>query len=54
MPHDAQAARAAIAQAEEQITAILRKLEEGHGLKIEDVRVDTRNFANLATDIFAT
>jgi hypothetical protein len=40
--------------AERQIQAILIDLEESTGQKIEMVRVDTRNFEALRTEIFFT
>lgn len=43
----------ALDAAERQIQHILLNLEDEHGLKIENVEVDTRNFANLRVEIFA-
>jgi hypothetical protein len=43
-----------IMQAEQAIQKILSELAEllPAGARIDEVRVDTRNFANLATEIF--
>lgn len=41
----------AIKEAEKKIRKILIDLEDDAEIKIEDVRVDTRNFANMAVEI---
>lgn len=42
----------AIIEAEKKIQGILLDLANDHGLDIEIVSVDTRNFANYRTEIF--
>lgn len=42
----------AIVAAEKKIQAVLLDLVNEHGLQIETVDVDTRNFANFRTEIF--
>lgn len=42
----------AITTAETAIQKILLDLQERQGIKIENVSVDTRNFANLSVEIF--
>lgn len=39
-------------QAERRIRAILVELEEAEEREVDQVRVDTRNFANLTVEIF--
>lgn len=46
--------RATIDRAEERVREILFDLEEQTGASIESVEVDTRNFAQLRTDIWLT
>lgn len=46
-PHD----EAALKRAEKRIQRIMIDLEEEVGKRIDHVEVDTRNFANFATDI---
>lgn len=46
--------RAAIDRAEERVREILFDLEEQTGASIESVEIDTRNFAQLRTDIWLT
>lgn len=41
-------------EAEKRIQRILLDLEEAAGWRIDQVRVDTRNFANCAVEIFLT
>lgn len=42
----------AITAAEKKIQAIVLDLVNNHGLDIDSVTVDTRNFANFRTEIF--
>jgi gamma-glutamyl:cysteine ligase YbdK (ATP-grasp superfamily) len=42
----------AIVAAEKKIRAVLLELANDHGLAIDSVCVDTRNFANFRTEIF--
>jgi len=46
--------RATIDRAEERVREILFDLEEQTGASIESVEIDTRNFAQLRTDIWLT
>jgi hypothetical protein len=46
--------QAAIAKAKLAIRRILADLEEETGMSVNFVNVDTRNFSNLATEIFLT
>ena len=49
-PHDS--VNPAIIEAERKIQAVLLDLANNHGLQIDTVNVDTRNFANFRTEIF--
>lgn len=42
----------AISEAEKKIQKILLDLENDAGVKIDNVGVDTRNYANLAVEIY--
>ena len=46
--------RATIDRAEERVREILFELEEETGASIESVKIDTRNFAQLSTEIWLT
>lgn len=46
--------KAAVERAEKRVREILYELEEETGASIESVEVDTRNFAQLSTDIWLT
>lgn len=46
--------KAAVERAEERVREILFDLEEETGASIESVEIDTRNFAQLRTDIWLT
>lgn len=45
---------AAVKRAENRVREILHELEEETGASIESVEIDTRNFAQLRTDIWLT